>query len=129
MTRRPQSPSFPLLWIAICGLGIFALLRVALAPTGWEHAAETIRAEAGPALVVITPGSETRQLDHFRGMMAVAADGFHPREIRPWSTLWVVSSGPIPPGVEATLRPFEAGETTTRDGIAWQRWTRKEVAR
>ena len=129
MTRHHRISVLPLLWIAICVLGILALLRFALAPTGWEHAAESIRSEPGLPLVVITPGSETRQLNHFRGMMAVAVDGFHPREIRPWSTLWVVSSGPIPPGVEATLRPFEAGETTTRDGITWRRWTRQEVAR
>jgi hypothetical protein len=124
ITSHPRALSG--VWIlVVVGLTLGAGIDWA-APSGWEEAAHHIQANGEASdLIVLTPSFEARQIDHFEGRMAVAADGVLPREVVPWDRLWLVSSGPIPPGISALLRSFHRGSEHIADDVTWILYTRE----
>ena len=117
-------------WVLFVLALIFGAWKDSTTPTGWEEAAAHIEATGDARdLIVVTPAFEARQIPLFEGRMAVAADGVLPREIRPWDRIWLVSTGPIPPGVAPLLRPFQRADERESQGVKWALYTRTEAPR
>jgi len=120
----------PVAWILLVALLTLLAGLDATRPSGWEKAASHIR-DLGETtdLILLTPAWEARQVAHFEGSMAVAANGVLPREVGPWTRIWLISQGDTPPGITPLLRAFEPGVEHGHEGITWRLYTRKESPR
>ncbi len=120
----------PVAWILLIAVLTLLAGLDATRPSGWEKAATHIREHGKDTdLILLTPAWEARQVAHFEGLMAVAADGVLPREARPWPRIWLIAQGATPPGITPLLRAFDPGVHHEHAGISWRLYTRKESPR